>query len=68
MAQLSNWRQIHTKSQYFSPVGQYSGLKDQNRSEATFHKKLATDGASLELIPTHTESLKHSHHELGQLT
>ena len=43
--------------QYFPPIGQYSGLKDQNRLEATSHQKLATDGASPELTPTHTESL-----------
>ena len=38
-------------------IGQYSGLGDQNRPEATFYQKLATDGASPELTPTHTESL-----------
>ena len=47
----------HTKSQYFPHVGLYSGLKDQNRPEATSHQKLATDSASPELTPTHTESL-----------
>ena len=38
-------------------IGQHSSLVDQNRPAATSHQKLATDGASPELIPTHTESL-----------
>ena len=52
-----NRRPIHTKGQYFPPIGQYSSLEDQNRLEATSHQKLATDGASPELTPVHTESL-----------
>ena len=38
-------------------IGQYSGFVDQNRPAATSHQKLATDGASPELTPTHTKSL-----------
>ena len=68
MAQPSNWRPIYTKSQYLPPIGQYSDFEDQNRLEATSHQKLAADGASPKLIPTHTESLYFFHHDLDQLT
>ena len=65
MVQLSNKRPIRTKSQYFPPIGLYSGLEDQNRLEVTSHQKFATDGASSESTPTHTDSLYHSHLKLG---
>ena len=42
-------------------------MEDQNGLEATSHQKLATDGASPELTPTHTECLYTSYHELNQL-
>ena len=57
MAQPSNGRPIHAKSQTLPPIGQFSGLEDQNRLEATSHQKMATDGASPELTSTHTERL-----------
>ena len=59
---------IHSKSQHFPLVGQYSGLEDQNRIEATSRQKLVADSASPELTSSHSESLYNSHHELGQLT
>ena len=68
MAQPSNWHSIHTKSQNFLPISQYGGLEDQNRPEATFHQKLATDSDSPESTLTHIKSLYNSHHELDQLT
>ena len=45
-----------------------SGLEAQNRLEATSHQKLATDGASPKLAPTHTTRLVPNHFELGQPT
>ena len=57
MAQPLNRRPIHTKSQYLPPISQYIGLEDQNRLEAIYHQKLATDGASPNLTPTHTKNL-----------
>ena len=64
----STLESVHTKHQFLPLIGRSSGLQDQNRQEATSHQKLATDGASPELTPTHTECLKYSHHELAQLT
>ena len=57
MAQPSNRHPIHTKRQFLPLIGQYSGLEDQNRLEATSYQKLATDGASPELTLIHTECL-----------
>ena len=67
MAQLSNRRPIHARSQTLPHVGQFSDLEDQNRLEAPSHQQLATDCASPELTTTHTECLYISHHELNQL-
>ena len=57
LAQPSNRRPMHTKSQYFPPIVQYSDLEDQSRKLAISNQNLATDGASSELTLTHTESL-----------
>ena len=37
------------------PIGQTAAWKVKNGLEATSHQKLATDGASPELIYTHTQ-------------
>ena len=37
------------------PLDQTAAWKVKNGLEATSHQKLATDGASLELIPIHTD-------------
>ena len=57
MAQPSNQHPILTKRQNLPTTGLSSGLEGQNRLEATSHQELATDGASPELTPTHTECL-----------
>ena len=39
------------------PIGQTAAWKVKNGLEATSYQKLATDGASSELIPTRTDGL-----------
>ena len=39
------------------PMGQTAALKVKNELKATSHQKLATDGASPELIPNRTDGL-----------
>ena len=43
-------------------------LETQNRLEATSHQKLATDGASTKMAPTHSIWLTSNHHKLCQPT
>ena len=68
MAPPFNWPPIHTMKVYTSlPIAQIAAWKVKNGLEATSHQKLATDGATPELIPTRTDSLWQSLHELAQL-
>ena len=58
MAPPFNWPPMHTMKVYTSlPIGQTAAWKVKNGLEATSHQKLATDGASPELIPTRTDGL-----------
>ena len=53
-----NWPPIHTMKVYTSlPIGRTAAWKVKNGLKATSHQKLATDGASPELIPTRTNGL-----------
>ena len=68
MAPSFNWPPIHTMKVYtFLSIGQTAACKVKNRLKAISHQKLATDGASPELIPTRTDGLQQYLHELAQL-
>ena len=44
----------HQIPPYHHPESQNRGLETSNKLEATSHQKLATNGASLKMAPTHT--------------